>query len=615
MCSATWRHGSPDPPTYAQTKRRPSRSINFVVAHDGFTLADLVSYEHKHNEANGEGNRDGTDENHSWNNGTEGPSGDVSVQAARLRDQRALLATLLLARGTPMLAMGSELGHSQGGNNNAYAQDNATTWIDWAAADTSLADFVGRLIALRKRHPALRADRFLTGAASDATLLADVVWCRADGKTMAPADWQDGNILTALLYADSDRVALVFNRGTAVAVTLPEPRDGHGWRIEADSSAGAAPVMLDDRDFTCPPRAVVAVAEIAVPVRKAGGTDPALLDRLATAAGIAPEWWDIDGTRHPVSPDTTRAILAAMHLPAATSGEARDSLAGFTASHQRRTLPHAAVVREGEAISLPCVLAPGTDAPSWLIIEDEDGSQRQIRLTPDGSGDLSCADGFAVRVAHQHLPTLPVGRWRVWREHQPEIACALTVAPRGCFLPDAFAGGGRRFGVAAHLYSVRRYGDQGIGDFSTLAELGRAAGSLGAASLGLNPLHMLFPDQRERASPYHPSDRRFIDPIFVDVGADGFGLDAPAARALLGTHACELAALSGGGRRRLSAGLGDQAGGAGSRVRGLPRAARHQRFRLVPHLWRRGADPLRDLPGHRRGASQPVLAALAGRAA
>ena len=532
-------------------KRRPSRGVNFIVAHDGFTLADLVSYERKRNDANGEGNRDGTDDNHSWNNGVEGQTDDAGVRAARLRDQRALLATLLLARGTPMLAMGSELGHSQGGNNNAYAQDNAVIWLDWAAADPALPDFVARLTALRRAHPALRADRFLNSEATDATLLADVQWRRADGHPMAAGDWQDpaGTVLVALLYAESDRVALVLNRGdAAVGVTLPEPRDGQGWRIEADSSADIPPALLGEASFVCPPRAVLAVAEAAMPGRKRQGVDPDLLDRLAATAGIAPEWWDIDGARHPVGADTKQTILRAMHLPAGTSGEARNSLSSFAAAHQRRPLPHALVARQGEAVTLPCVLSPGGDAPSWLVLEDEDGSQGRVRLTPDdgGLGDLICADGFAARVAGQRLPALPVGRWRVWREDHPEAACALTIAPRACHLPDALAQGGRRFGVAAHLYSVRRAGDQGIGDFTTLAELGRDAGQLGAAALGLNPLHMLFPHQRERASPYHPSDRRFIDPIYIDVAAEGFALDSPAARSLLGSHAGELASLSAG---------------------------------------------------------------------
>src|SRR5262249_32512863 len=146
------------------------------TAHDGFTLADLVSYERKHNEANGESNRDGTESNWSWNNGVEGPSDDKGMIARRARDRRNLLATALLSHGTPMLFMASELGHSQGGNNNAYAQDNERAWIDWSRADPELMQAVTDLILLRKAHPALRLDRFLTGTPFDPSGLSDVQW-------------------------------------------------------------------------------------------------------------------------------------------------------------------------------------------------------------------------------------------------------------------------------------------------------------------------------------------------------------------------------------------------------------------------------------------------------
>ncbi len=534
-------------------KRRPSRGINFVVAHDGFSLADLVSYAQKHNEANGEHNRDGTEANYSWNNGVEGPSDDAAIRAARLADQRALLATLLLARGTPMLAMGSETGHSQGGNNNAYAQDNSTSWLDWATTEPTLPAFLGRLSALRLAHPALHADRFLTGAAADATLLPDVAWRRADGQPMALADWREASatVLVAELYAEGDRVVLMFNRGaTAAAIRLPTASDGFAWRLELDSSRDLEPVVLDAVVVACPPRAVLAVAEIADssadPARtRRIGVDPDLLDRLATAAGIAPVWWDIGRTRHPVSAATKQAILAAMHLPAGSSAEARESLRGFADAHQRRALPHALAAREGEAAEVPIASGDGGRA-GWLVLEDEHGAQRQLPLGPQHAtlGDVIGADGHVGKVWSAKLPSLPAGRWRMWLDTHPDLPCALTVAPRACHLPEVFAGGGRRFGVAAHLYSLRRAGDQGIGDFSTLGLLGRATARAGGVAVGLNPLHALFPRQRENASPYHPSDRRFLDPIYIDITADGFGLDAPAARALLAAHAEAIAALS-----------------------------------------------------------------------
>jgi glycogen operon protein len=529
-------------------KRRPSRSVNFVVAHDGFTLADLVSYAAKHNAANGENNRDGTDANYSWNHGVEGPSADPAIQAARLRDQRTLLATLLLARGTPMLAMGAELGHSQGGNNNAYAQDGPTVWLDWARADHDLAAFAGRLIALRQAHPALRADRFLTGAAVDEELIADVSWRTASGEEMHNGDWDDAaaDTLVMVLTTPDDRVLLVLHRGAGpLPVALPEPRDGLAWQLAADSSGEAT--AGNGESITCPPRTVLALVEATSTTRRMRATDPALLDRLALATGIAPEWYEIDGTRHPVGADTKRALLAAMQLPAGSNGEARDSLHRFAESHQRRALPHVLVAREGEALTLPLAIDAITSRRRrHFVLEDEDGGREvlTIEAAAGHASDIVCADARAAHLWHAPLPQLAVGRWRLWPDDRPELACAITVAPRTCYLPPALAGGGRRFGLAAHLYSLRRAGDQGIGDFSTLAEFGHAAADAGAAVIGLNPLHALFAHQRERASPYHPSDRRFLDPIYLDLSAEGGGLEGPEARAELAARASEIAGFS-----------------------------------------------------------------------
>ncbi len=214
----------------------PSKSVNYVVAHDGFTLGDLVAYAHKHNEANGEHNRDGTDNNNSWNHGVEGPSADPEIAAARARDQRNLMTLLFASRGTPMLGMGAELGFSQGGNNNAYAQDNATTAIDWRVADASLVAFTGRLAAIRRIHPALSRDAFLTGAPFNSSHLPDVEWRDADGP-MTASTWSDpvGAVLVAVFgapHADGvDRVAFAMNRSNDDAeLSLPLPRAGMAWR-------------------------------------------------------------------------------------------------------------------------------------------------------------------------------------------------------------------------------------------------------------------------------------------------------------------------------------------------------------------------------------------------
>jgi glycogen operon protein len=182
---------------FAWGHRRPWASVNFITAHDGFTLTDLVSYDRKHNEANLEHNRDGTDANWSWNCGAEGPSDDQAVNRLRLRQRRNMVATLLLSQGVPMILGGDELGHSQGGNNNAYCQDNGTSWLEWGETDAGWLDFVRAIIGLRLRHPAFRRAHFFTGRPAptdpdDPAADKDIRWLTPSGAEMAEADWSSG---------------------------------------------------------------------------------------------------------------------------------------------------------------------------------------------------------------------------------------------------------------------------------------------------------------------------------------------------------------------------------------------------------------------------------------
>lgn len=178
---------------YAWGGRRPYASVNFVTAHDGFTLRDLVSYERKHNEANGEANRDGTDDNRSWNGGAEGETDDPRIAALRRRQLRNLLTTLLLSTGVPMLVAGDEFGRTQGGNNNAYCQDNETGWVDWSLLSdpewSGLFALARRLVALRRAHPVLRRRAFFSGRAQGADGLRDLAWFTPAGAEMTERDW------------------------------------------------------------------------------------------------------------------------------------------------------------------------------------------------------------------------------------------------------------------------------------------------------------------------------------------------------------------------------------------------------------------------------------------
>ncbi|MGH6630036.1 MAG: glycogen debranching protein GlgX, partial [Burkholderiales bacterium] len=185
VADLAWRlTGSSD--LYEQGGRRPYASINFITAHDGFTLNDLVSYNEKHNEANGDENRDGHDHNLSWNCGVEGPTGDPAILALRARQQRNLLATLLLSQGVPMLQAGDEIGRTQQGNNNAYCQDNEISWLDWELDEPRrrLLDFTRYLIRLFHEHPVLRRRKFFQGRRIRGSEIRDLVWFRADGQEM-----------------------------------------------------------------------------------------------------------------------------------------------------------------------------------------------------------------------------------------------------------------------------------------------------------------------------------------------------------------------------------------------------------------------------------------------
>jgi glycogen operon protein len=178
---------------YAWGGRRPYASVNFVTAHDGFTLRDLVSYDRKHNEANGEGNRDGTNDNRSWNCGAEGATDDPTVASLRRRQMRGMLATLLLSTGVPLLVAGDEMGRTQGGNNNAYCQDNPTGWLDWSLLEDpgwrALTELVSRLLALRRGHPVLRRHAFFSGRPRRPDGLRDLAWFTAAGREMTETDW------------------------------------------------------------------------------------------------------------------------------------------------------------------------------------------------------------------------------------------------------------------------------------------------------------------------------------------------------------------------------------------------------------------------------------------
>jgi isoamylase len=201
---------------YEGTGRRPFASINFVTAHDGFTLHDLVTYNEKHNEANGEQNRDGESHNRSWNMGAEGETDNPGINAARKRQKRNFLATLLLSQGVPMLVAGDEMGRTQGGNNNAYNQDNEISWVDWEHADQDLIEFTRRLIDMRRRHPVFSRRRWFQGRPIHGSGVTDIGWFRPDGTPMDEEDWQTGFAKSLGVFLNGERIDSTDPKGDPV---------------------------------------------------------------------------------------------------------------------------------------------------------------------------------------------------------------------------------------------------------------------------------------------------------------------------------------------------------------------------------------------------------------
>jgi isoamylase len=244
---------------YNHSDRRPTASINFVIAHDGFTLRDLVSYNEKHNEANGEGGADGESHNRSWNCGVEGPTDDEEVNRLRLRQQRNFLCTLMISQGVPMLAHGDELGRTQSGNNNVYCQDNEISWVDWDLDpdQKGLLEFTAALIELRKRHPVFRRRRFFAGdsAHGGRSELGDIEWFAPNGVPMGEADWNSGFARSLMVFLNGDAIPeldhmgrpiyddhflLLFNaHWEPINFTLPPRAFGSNWQIRLDTTTGA----------------------------------------------------------------------------------------------------------------------------------------------------------------------------------------------------------------------------------------------------------------------------------------------------------------------------------------------------------------------------------------
>ena len=465
------------------SKRKPACSINFVAAHDGFTLRDCISHDHKDNLANGEGNRDGNASEACW------------ISKTPQQDAKAMLATLFLSRGTIMVTAGDEFGRSQNGNNNAYAQDNGTTWLDWRNGDQDLIDFVAWLADFRKRNIEYFADEFLDGKIVAGAAFPDIQWISTDA---APLDWSkqssDAFGMVLAIKGTRERLLIWFNRSQAsVAVRPPTPQSGMQWS--------------NDLEY-CPARSVVPIFEATPERRNSMRPDDRTIHELAAAAGIQDVWWEVNGTQHVVEVETKRALLEAMALPVDTLADARHALETLGAKPASRRF---AVGTPHRATSIPVA-----------------ASVEKRRYELSAADGQTCDLGLPANATSLDLPALEIGHYELRCAEGPEHACAVAISSGHCYQP---LGDRRLFGLTSHLYALRHEADAGIGDFETLAQFCEAAAKLGGSLAGINPLHHMFTDDRSRVSPYQPSDRRFIDPIYIDASAMGDGQDFGTLRA------------------------------------------------------------------------------------
>lgn len=256
---ATRLAGSSD--LFGDDGRRPSASVNFITAHDGFTLRDLVSYNQKHNELNGEENRDGSNDNESWNCGVEGPTDEPDVKALRGRQHRNFLATLLLSQGVPMLLAGDEFGQTQSGNNNAYCQDSALTWLDWNLSDDqqALLIFTCNLLRLRKTQPVFRRRNFFQGRPIYGPDIKDLYWIKADGNEMSASDWNSGHCCSIGMVLPGGQITELGEQGERIvgdsfAILLNASHDPLSFRLGARRRDLRWKCILDTFDDHAPPR-------------------------------------------------------------------------------------------------------------------------------------------------------------------------------------------------------------------------------------------------------------------------------------------------------------------------------------------------------------------------
>ena len=583
--------------TFDRGGRGSWSSVNYVACHDGFTLSDVTAYNRKHNEANGEDNRDGHQENWSDNCGEEGESEDPGVRLRRTRRRRNLLASVFLAQGTPMLRAGDEIADTQRGNNNAYCQDNEIGWIDWAEADSELHGFTRRLIALRQAHPCLRQSRFLHGRERTGDGAPDVEWLGLQG---GPVDWGDPGLEGfCLLLGESaeapahaanrdrgdhsdcgDRIALIFNRSPkAVSTRLPALGNGRVWLRALDTAEPGAPrTACSDLRQDIPPESIVAF-------------EPSTVRELVPAVAQG----TCAGAMHasPADPPCADAgPKGNMHRPARVHHDSADRKAvGDRKFHASQSHAVSTGAR-GDSALRDLAEAMGV-LPRWCDlagVEQATGPDTQrallaamgVRATGEAETRESLADHRARQAARRipeeivvaagtegRIPLEGAADWRLELEagdthegrdereivlplpaglHRLTVGdelCLVIAAPKRAPAVDDLAGRSKAWGLSAALYGLRSARNLGVGDYRDLAVAAEQAAGLGADFIGINPVHARG-TARDGFSPYSPTCRTALEPGHIAPdAAPGFGHCAEVRR-LLKASAADLEAARAG---------------------------------------------------------------------
>ncbi len=479
----------------------PAKSINYVTAHDGFTLNDLVSYNSKHNEANGENNRDGSSENHSNNHGIEGTTFDSAIIANRKKAQKNLIASLLISRGVPMLCMGSELGNTQYGNNNSYCQDNELNYLDWENSDTEIFEFTKKLIAIRKEFACFSANKFFSGTASAFDGSKDIEWFNLWGAPPSQNEWSElENGFLGALIADNDcRLAFVINR----------TQDTIEFSLPQGANFDDAIVLFDtfDADINVNKIAPISTKLIRILSSEKSQNE---VDFVCQTYGIDCEWWDVDGNCHQVPNSTKATIMEEFGFDINDKSGRIAALNHYSNNFETRVLPYVLTSDEGTGIKIPLAFGINNPTPIGEIEIFQNGAF--ISSLETTNAEITKAHdcmGNPFLKAEIPIPHLPMGRYEL---RFGNIQSCLLIAPKTAYSPEFL--NNKCFGLSAQTYAFEGENAKDFGDFSVLSELLNAAQNWGAKALAVNPFHALFSVNREFKSPYYPSHRAFIDLLY-----------------------------------------------------------------------------------------------------